>query len=178
MKNRFIIAAITAAIPAFPVLAEIAEPAGIAAQLRPDNEKAAFVLKAAGFQVYTCKASPDGYEHKWTLVAPDATLSEDGAVVGRHFAGPTWESTVDGSSVKGSAKARQDGGAGNIPWLWLPTISIGKPGRFADVSSVLRVATQGGVEPAGGCDAAHAGQEAKVPYTADYYFYKRSGQYM
>jgi len=161
------------AVAALPAFADLAEPAGIAAQLRPEGEKPAFALKAAGVQIYTCKASPDGYEHKWTFVAPDATLSENGAVVGHHGAGPTWEFTSDGSVVKGSAKARQDGGAGNIPWLWLPTTSVGKPGRFAAVTSVLRVATHVGVEPSGGCDAGHAGQEARVPYTADYYFYTR-----
>ena len=174
MKSRTVITFITAAFPAFQVFAaDIAEPAGIASQIRPEGEKPAFVLKAAGVQIYNCKASPDGYEHKWAFVAPDATLSENGYVVGHHGAGPVWEFTADGSVVKGAAKARQDGGAGNIPWLWLPTTSVGKSGRFADVSSVLRVATQGGVEPAGGCDAGHAGQDVKVPYSADYYFYTK-----
>ncbi|HEX3061851.1 MAG TPA: DUF3455 domain-containing protein [Usitatibacter sp.] len=173
MRTRFIAASslIAAALPA--LAAGIAEPPGIAPQLRPAGEAPAFALKAAGVQIYKCSASADGYEYKWAFVAPEAMLSEDGAVVGHHTAGPTWESIGDGSVVKGSAKARQDGGAGNIPWLWLPTTSIGKPGRFADVTSVLRVATQGGVEPAGGCDAGRVGLEAKVPYTADYYFYKR-----
>lgn len=163
---------LTAALPSFG--AGIAEPPGISAQLRPEGESPAFVLQAAGVQVYTCKSSADGYEQKWTLVAPEATLSENGSVVGHHGAGPVWESSSDGSAAKGSAKARQDGGAGNVAWLWLTATSVGKPGRFADVTSVLRVATLGGVEPAGGCDAAHVGQEAKVPYTASYYFYKRS----
>lgn len=75
--------------------------------------------------------------------------------------------------AQGRVKARQEGGAGNIPWLWLTATSTGKPGRFADVTSVLRVATQGGVEPTEGCDTGHVGEEAKVPYTADYCFYKR-----
>lgn len=172
MRSRFIVLSslVAAALPS--LAADLAEPAGISAALRPAGEKPAFVLKAAGVQVYACKSTPDGYDQKWTLVGPDATLSENGYVVGHHFAGPTWESTIDGSGAKGSAKARQDGGAGNIPWLWLTAASTGKPGRFAEVTSVLRVATQGGVEPSGGCDAGHAGQEAKVPYTADYYFYK------
>ena len=174
MRTRIAIACITAAFPAFSALAaDLAEPAGIAAQLRPEGEQPAFVLKASGVQIYTCKASADGYEPKWTFVAPEATLSENGSVVGKHGAGPVWEFTADGSVVKGSAKARQDGGAGNIPWLWLPTTSVGKPGRFANVTSVLRVATQGGVEPTSGCDASHVGQEARVPYTADYYFYTK-----
>ncbi|HXF77309.1 MAG TPA: DUF3455 domain-containing protein [Usitatibacter sp.] len=174
MKSRQLVVAscFAAALPAFG--AGIAEPSGIAPQLRPEGESPAFVLKAAGVQVYACKSSPDGYEQKWTLVAPDATLSENGSVVGHHGAGPVWESLSDGSVAKGSAKARQDGGAGNVAWLWLTATSIGKPGRFADVTSVLRVATRGGVEPAGGCDSAHVGQEARVPYTAEYYFYKRA----
>lgn len=163
---------LAAALPSFG--AGLAEPPGISAQLRPEGESPAFVLQAAGVQIYACKSSPDGYEQKWTLVAPEATLSENGSAVAHHYAGPTWESLSDGSAAKGSAKARQDGGAGNIAWLWLTATSVGKQGRFADVTSVLRVATQGGVEPSSGCDATHVGQEAKVPYTADYYFYKRS----
>jgi hypothetical protein len=174
VKNRHFIlsSCLAAAMPAFA--AGLAEPPGIAAQLRPANEEPAFVLKAVGVQIYDCKASADGYEHKWAFVAPEATLSENGYVVGHHFAGPTWESTVDKSGIKGATKEKQDGGAGNVAWLLLTAISVGKPGRFADVTSVLRVATRGGVEPSGGCDAGHVGQEAKVPYTANYYFYKRS----
>jgi len=174
MKSRTIALSsiLAAAMPAFA--AGLAEPPGISPDLRaPAGEHPAFVLKAAGVQIYTCKASADGYEHKWAFVAPEATLMENGAVVGHHFAGPTWESTIDKSGTKGAVKAKQDGGAGNIPWLLLAATSNGNDGRFAGVASVQRVATQGGVEPNGGCDAAHAGQEVKVPYTADYYFYKR-----
>ena len=32
---------------------------------------------------------------------------------------------------------------------------------------------KGGVEPARGRDASASGKEARVPYTAEYYFYKR-----
>jgi hypothetical protein len=174
MNGRIITLAsiVAAALPAFA--AGLAEPPGILPELRaPAGEKPAFALQAVGFQVYTCKAGPGGYEHKWAFVAPEATLSENGAIVGHHGAGPTWESTSDKSATKGAVKQRQDGGEGNIPWLLLAATPNGVEGRFAGVTNVQRVATRGGVEPAGGCDAAHAGQEAKVPYTADYYFYKR-----
>jgi hypothetical protein len=70
-------------------------------------------------------------------------------------------------------RERQDGGAGNIPWLLLAATPSGADGRFAGVTSIQRVATRGGVEPSSGCDASKAGQEARVPYAADYYFYKR-----
>ena len=54
------------------------------------------------------------------------------------------------------------------------------PGRYAmrirggvnGTASVQRVATKGGVEPAEACDASKVGQEARVPYTADYSFYR------
>ena len=68
---------------------------------------------------------------------------------------------------------RQDGGAGNIPWLLLSATSNGADGKMGGVTSVQRVATKGGVEPKDGCDASKVGQEARVPYSADYYFYKR-----
>jgi hypothetical protein len=173
MKSRTSFAIVLSIFTAPSFAADLAEPAGISSALRPDGEKPAFVLQAAGVQIYTCKASTDGYEHKWTFVAPEAALSENGAVIGHHGAGPVWESMSDGSGTKGAVKQRQDGGAGNIPWLLLSATSNGKAGRFADVTSVLRVNTKGGVEPASGCDAGHVNQEVKVPYT-DYYFYKRA----
>jgi Protein of unknown function (DUF3455) len=155
-----------------PTLAAISEPPGISDALRPPaDEQAAFALKATGVQIYTCKAK-DATTYAWTFVAPSATLAENGATVGKHYAGPTWESISDGSSAKGAVKEKQDGGAGNIPWLRVAATSTGE-GRFAGVTSVLRVATQGGVEPASGCGEYFVGQEARVPYTADYYFYKK-----
>jgi hypothetical protein len=155
--------------------AAVPEPKGLGDGLRaPAGEQPDFVLKAEGVQIYACKAKPDDAKaYQWTFVGPEATLRENGAVVGRHAAGPIWESTSDHSSVKGAARAGQDGGAGNIPWLLLAGTPSAGTGKFAGVTSIQRVATQGGVDPKGGCDASKAGQEMRVPYTADYYFYKR-----
>jgi hypothetical protein len=173
--NRHLLPMLTlaAAIPC--AIAAVAEPAGISAALRaPDGEQADFVLQAQGVQIYACKPKTgDPYAYQWAFVAPEATLVEGGATIGRHGAGPTWESTSDRSSVKGAVRQRQDGGAGNIPWLLLAATSSEGTGKFAGVTSVQRVATKGGVEPVGGCDASKAEQEVRVPYTADYYFYKR-----
>ena len=38
--------------------------------------------------------------------------------------------------------------------------------------AVQRINTVGGLAPATGCDAAHAGATAPVFYTADYWFYR------
>jgi Protein of unknown function (DUF3455) len=173
--NRHALAMLTlaAAIPC--AAAALAEPTGILDALRaPAGEQPDFVLNAQGVQIYVCKPRPnDAYAYQWTFVAPEATLIDNGTAVGHHGAGPIWESKLDRSSVKGAVLQRQDGGAGNIPWLLLAATPAEGSGKFAGVTSVQRVATQGGVEPAGGCDASNAGKEVRVPYSADYYFYKR-----
>jgi len=174
VKSRSMLSLVLS-LAAVPSLAAMNEPAGIPDKLRPSaGEQVAFVLKAEGVQIYSCKPSPkDPYAYAWSFVAPEATLSEGGAVIGRHYGGPTWESSSDRSSVKGAVRERQDGGAGNIPWLLLGGTPSETEGKFAKVTSVQRVATRGGVEPAEACDASSVGREVRVPYTADYYFYTR-----
>jgi Protein of unknown function (DUF3455) len=165
---------LTAAIQS--AAAAAAEPAGISEALRaPAGERLDFVLNAHGVQIYACKPrATDPYAYQWTFVAPEATLLESDKIVGYHSAGPVWESVSDHSSVKGTVRERQDGGAGNIPWLLLAGAASEGTGRFAGVTSVQRVATRGGVEPGTPCDASKSGQEARVKYTADYYFYKQN----
>jgi len=69
-------------------------------------------------------------------------------------------------------KARADAPAVNaIPWLLLGTKSVGREGSFSKVTSVQRVNTSGGVAPKAGCSEGNAGTPARIPYTADYYFF-------
>lgn len=177
-NNRWFVAlsiiALVASICFMPLVTLAADSNRIPEALAPSpGEELAFVLSAQGVQIYTCKPSAkDPYSYAWTFVAPEATLSEAGSIVGRHFAGPTWASGSDYSSVKGTVRERHDGGAGNIPWLLLTASSTSASGKFAHVTSVQRLATQGGVEPAEPCRELNAGKEVRVPYTADYYFYK------
>jgi len=141
-------------------------PANLAA---PANETLARTLWAEGVQIYECRAGSAGAAPAWVFVAPDASLrTADGVLVGHHYAGPTWEAG-DGSKVVGAVKAKVDSpDAGAIPWLLLATHSTGKPGLFANVTSIQRVATAGGAMPATGCDSTSVGQQAKVPYKAQY----------
>ena len=135
----------------------------------PAGETLARTLWADGVQIYECRAGTGGTAPSWVFVAPDATLkTADGVLVGHHYAGPTWEAG-DGSKVVGAVKAKVDApDAGAIPWLLLTTHSTGKPGLFANVTSIQRVATVGGAMPAAGCDNTSVGQQAKVPYQAQY----------
>ena len=141
-------------------------PANLAA---PAGETLQRTLWAEGVQIYECRAGAAGASPAWAFVAPDASLkTADGVLVGHHYAGPTWEAG-DGSKVVGVVKAKVDApDAGAIPWLLLTTHSTGKPGLFANVTSIQRVATVGGAMPAAGCDATSVGQQAKVPYKAQY----------
>ena len=136
----------------------------------PDNlrpaagESLALVVPAKGVQIYECRHG------KWAFVAPQAELFErSGKKIGRHYAGPHWESR-DGSKIVGTVQQRADApAAGAIPWLLLSTKSVGSEGAFSKVTSIQRVATSGGVAPAGDCS--EPGGQARVAYTADYYFF-------
>ena len=122
------------------------------------------VIRAKGVQIYECR------DQKWVFVAPDADLfDEKGNRIGRHYAGPHWEATGDGSKVLGTVKTRADAPeAGAIPWLLLTTRSVGGRGYFSDVTSIQRVATHGGTAPGIACvrhaygSAAEAGGELSV----------------
>jgi hypothetical protein len=138
----------------------------VPANLRPaDDESLKRVISAKGVQIYQCR------DQKWVFVAPEAELFDSrGNPVGRHYAGPQWEATGDGSKIVGTVKSRAEApAAGAIPWLLLGTKSVGGSGYFSDVTSVQRVATVGGLAPAGDCSG--TGALARVPYTADYYFF-------
>src|SRR6185503_2694043 len=104
------------------------------------------------------------------VVAPDAVLFDgNGKKIGSHYAGPHWEA-ADGSRIVAAVKARADApSAGAIPSLLLGAKSVGGEGAFSKVTSIQRVATVGGIAPAGGCF--QAGNRAYIPYIADYYFF-------
>jgi hypothetical protein len=139
----------------------------------PAGQTVTFKAQAKGAQVYACKAAADdATKFRWQLTGPDAILYDDaGNPIGRHFAGPTWES-ADGSSVVAEVKAKADSpDSKSIPWLLLTAKSNNGDGVFGKVKSVQRLNTAGGKAPAEGCDAAHADAEQRVEYQASYWFY-------
>jgi hypothetical protein len=137
------------------------------------NESLAMIVPARGVQIYECRAGKDQVgAHEWVFVAPEADLFDaHGNRIGRHYAGPHWEST-DGSKILGTVKERADAPAsGAIPWLLLSAKSVGPVGSFSRVTSIQRVNTVGGAAPKTGCSQATAGTSALIDYTADYYFF-------
>lgn len=136
----------------------------------PAGEQLLQQVHAKGDQIYTCKA--DGAQFSWTLKAPEAQLSDkDGKPFGKHFAGPSWEA-ADGSRITGKAVAKEPSpDSDSIPWLLVTVVSHAGDGVLTRVTSLQRLNTKGGKAPASGCDASHAGQELRVPYSADYAFF-------
>jgi len=140
------------------------------------DETLAIIASAKGVQIYECRAGKDGTgNYEWAFVAPEADLFDAGGNrIGRHYAGPRWEST-DGSRILGAVKEHADAPAADaIPWLLLTAKSVGSEGSFSKVTSVQRVSTVGGMAPKAGCSQAAAGTSVRVHYTADYYFFTRN----
>jgi len=58
-----------------------------------------------------------------------------------------------------------------VAWLLLKVVSKAGDRKLQTAAYVTRTDTRGGVVPATGCDAAHQGEQARVPYTATCHFY-------
>lgn len=132
------------------------------------GNQVAFHAYAIGVQIYRWNGTA------WTLLAPDAKLYADAGYngkVGIHYAGPTWESN-SGSKVV-AARVPNTGctpDSNAVAWLLLKKVTTDGPGIFNNVTFIQRVNTTGGVAPA--APGTVVGEEKRVPYTAEYYFYR------
>jgi len=107
----------------------------------------------------------------WQFVEPSATLFADvggKGEVATHFGGPTWQFR-SGGTIVGTVLDKCTPDAASIPWLKLSGTADG-PGPFASANFIQRLETVGGNAPA--TPGAAVGDIAKVPYTADYLFYR------
>ncbi len=138
----------------------------------PAGQTARMSTSATGELTYECRAKKDmAGQHEWVFVGPVATLfGPNKQVVGKYYAGPTWESN-DGSKVTGKQVAVASNGPGNIPLQLVKAEPAMGMGAMQGVSFIQRLNTQGGVAPAAVCNAASLGQRQQVVYSADYVFY-------
>ena len=137
------------------------------------TDKLSFAANGKGVQIYECRAKKDdATQYEWVLKAPEADLFDGrGKKIGRHYGGPTWQSS-DGSKVVGELKGSEPSTDANaIPWLLLGAKKHEGDGVFRRVNSIQRLETMGGKAPGGGCDESSVGKELQVPYSAKYYFY-------
>ena len=176
--RRISMCVVVAALAALP-LAQVAdartEAPDVPVDVRVDPGYKVFLSgHAVGVQIYRCDAASGSFA--WGLVAPRANLYDDnGKLIVTHYGGPTWEAR-DGSTVVAARDGQANVDETAIPWLRLRAVST-SPGpdgdRLVKTAYIQRVATTGGVAPAAAdCNAATAGAQVEVPYTADYYFWK------
>jgi hypothetical protein len=154
--------------------------------------------RATGTQNYVCLATAKRTV-AWRFLGPQATLFVEGAgglqqQISTHFlsvnpievtlARPTWQHSIDTSKVWGRVRASSADpiyvAPGAIPWLLLEAAGT-EPGPdggdfLAQTAFIQRVNTSGGVAPATGCsNDDEIGKVALVPYSTDYFFYRKSG---
>jgi hypothetical protein len=130
-------------------------------------------LHAKGVQIYECRpGKSDPAQFEWAFRGPEANLvTKGGRIVGKHYAGPTWEAG-DGSRVVGeSVGSSPSPNPNSIPWLLLRARATSGNGLFTHVRFIQRLNTVGGSLPAAGCRREQAGQQLRATYTADYLFY-------
>jgi len=145
---------------------------------------------AIGTQNYICLPSGNGFG--WTFFGPQATLfNEANEQSITHFLSPnpsdgtaraTWQHSHDTSTVWASAQASstdpQYVAPGAIPWLLLKVVGSqdGPTGghKLTETTFIQRLNTSGGVAPTGCESLTDVGKQAFVPYTADYFFYKKA----
>jgi hypothetical protein len=149
----------------------------------------------------TTSTCPDASGFAWLLFTPQATLFKDNdRQVTTHFFSPnpfesntnpgvvaaamiraTWQDSRDTSTVWGQVKPGKSStdsafvAPNAIPWLLLPARAQGGPtggDTLTATTFIQRLNTSGGVAPSTGCaSSTDVGNQAFVPYTADYFFY-------
>ena len=98
-----------------------------------------------------------------------------------------WQHSRDASTVWGFLKLPKHSSSdsafvqpGAIPWLLVTVVPPGQAGptgigKLTETTFIHRLNTSGGVAPSIGCASpSDLGNKAFVPYTADYFFYKKS----
>lgn len=177
-----------------PARADDLTPPSVPANIGvPAGNKLFLVGHAIGTQNYICLPADGGV--KFTLFTPQATLFKGDKQITTHYFSPnpaeggairaTWQHSKDSSTVWGRV---MDGNSssdpayvapGAIPWLLVTIVGAqgGDKGgdKLEETTYIQRVNTAGGVAPATGCaSSTDVGNRAFVPYTADYYFYKKA----
>jgi hypothetical protein len=171
--------------------AQTITPPDVPADIRVDAPDFAFLHgRGVGTQNYECQPVASLGRVDWVLFTPQATLfdDQDGQLT-THFLSPNpeeggaitrvaWQDSKDTSTVWGRATGVVVVDPDAIPWVRLAKAGTqgGPTGgtTLAVTTFIQRVNTVGGVAPPTGCETpTDIGKKAFVPYTADYFFYKR-----
>jgi hypothetical protein len=185
------VVALIAALPNPAYAAQVSVPSVPAAIVIEEGNVPFLVGHATGTQNYICLPSGTGFAYK--LFTPQATLvGDNGKQIITHYFSPnlakdgairaTWQdknTNIVWAEVKAGDSSSDPAFVqpGAIPWLKVTQVGA-QPGengndKLTDTTFIQRINTAGGIAPSTGCAAAtDIGNQAFVPYTADYYFYR------
>jgi len=126
-------------------------------------------LEGRGSQVFRCESQPAGL--RWTYRLPEAELRDaQGQLVMRHGVNLSFEH-VDGSRLVGDIIDHVPSPSGDsLPWLLLKTSEFGE-GALEGIAYVQRINTVGGMPPPS-CEPGQLNQVLRVPFSADFVFFR------
>jgi hypothetical protein len=188
-----------------PAYADNITPPAVPANLEvPAGHKVFLVGHAVGTQNYICLPTATGVGFA-LFTPQATLYGDNGKQVTTHFFGPNpfeantnpkvlgehmiraaWQDSKDTSTVWGMVQPGHSSTdpayvePGAIAWL-LVTIVGAQDGpnggdRLSGATYIQRLNTHGGAAPSTGCASpGDLGNQAHVPYTTDYYFYKSTG---
>jgi hypothetical protein len=133
----------------------------------PRGNQIAFEAVGRGEITYQCRANA------WVFVAPLLTLSTRAGEGIIEYEGPPAKfSHKDGSLIIANAVAAAPSSAGNLPFQLFSANRANTLGAMMGITYVQRVANVGGVAPARPCALQNFNESTKVPFQADYIFYR------
>lgn len=157
-----------------------------------DGSQAFLLGRGVGTQNYECQPTAvTGAlgQVDWVLFTPQATLFDDlNGQLTSHFFSPnpaegqvvraTWRDSADSSTVWARATAQAVVDQTAITWVTLKVVGTeaGPTGgtTLTGATFVQRLNTTGGLAPTTGCSSlADVGHKAFIPYTADYFFFRK-----
>jgi len=155
----------------------------------PATNEAFLLGHGVGTQNYICQPGASVGRVAWTLFTPQATLfSDDAEQLTTHFFSlnpeepgivrVTWEDSRDTSTIWARLLKAVPVNPDAVAWLKLEVVGrrVGPTGgdTLFGTTFVQRLNTQGGLAPVTDCDNPQdIGRKAFIPYTADYFFYRR-----
>jgi hypothetical protein len=155
----------------------------------PATEEAFLLGHGVGTQNYICQPAASLGRVAWTLSTPQAALfSDDAEQLTTHFFSinpeepnvvrVTWQDSRDTSTIWARLLKAVPVNPDAIAWLKLEVVGkrVGPTGgdTLFGTTFVQRLNTQGGLAPLTDCDNPQdIGRKAFIPYTADYFFYRR-----
>jgi hypothetical protein len=171
--------------------AQVPTPPPVPPGLEITDGSQPFLLgRGVGTQNYECQPTTGALgQVSWVLFTPQATLFDDlKGQLTSHFFSPnpaegqivraTWRDSADSSTVWARATAQAIVDPTAITWVTLQVVGTeaGPTGgtTLTAATFVQRLNTKGGLPPATGCSSLpDVGHRAFMPYTADYFFFRK-----